>query len=105
MCDNRVQTEKEINCKAANILFNPQKIKSMGERINSHLRLIRERLLSGGSITPLEALRDFGCYRLASRISDLKKEGLNIKKTMEKSVIRVTGLTVRYARYFLSPKK
>lgn len=77
----------------------------MGERTNSHLRLIRERLLSGGSITPLEALRDFGCYRLASRISDLKKEGLNIKKTMEKSVSRVTGLTVRYARYFLSPKK
>jgi hypothetical protein len=73
----------------------------MGERINSHLRLIRERLLSGGSITPLEALRDFGCYRL----SDLKKEGLNIKKPMEKSVSRVTGLTVRYARYFLSPKK
>lgn len=89
----------------SNILFNPQKMKSMGERINSHLRLIRERLLSGGSITPLEALRDFGCYRLASRISDLKKEGLNIKKTMEKSVSRVTGLTVRYARYFLSPKK
>ena len=47
----------------------------MGERINSHLRLIRERLLSGGSITPLGALRDFGCYRLASRISDLKKRG------------------------------
>ena len=86
----------------SNILFNSQKMKSMGERINSHLRLIRERLLSGGSITPLEALRDFGCYRLASRISDLKKEGLNIKKTMEKSDSRVT---VRYARYFLSPKK
>lgn len=86
-------------------MFNPQKIKSMGERINSHLRLIRERLLSGEAITPLEALRDFGCYRLASRISDLKKEGLTIKKTMEKSVSRVTGLTVRYARYFLSPKK
>ena len=55
----------------------------MGERINSHLRLIRERLLSGGALTLLEALRDFGCYRLASRISDLKNEGLNIKKTME----------------------
>lgn len=46
----------------------------------SHKRLIRELLLSGGSITALEALRDFGCYRLASRISDLRNEGLEIKK-------------------------
>ena len=68
----------------------------------THLRLIRERLLSGGSITALEALREFGCYSLASRISDLKREGLNITKTIEESVSAVTGKPVRYARYFLS---
>lgn len=28
-----------------------------------------------GSITPLEAIVDLGCYRLASRISELKKMG------------------------------
>ena len=68
----------------------------------SYLRLIRERLLSGGSITALEALREFGCYRLASRISDLKREGLNITKKTEESISAVTGKPVRYARYFLS---
>lgn len=32
-----------------------------------------------GSITPLEALRDIGCMRLASRISDLRKMGCFIR--------------------------
>lgn len=32
-----------------------------------------------GSITQLEALRDLGCMRLASRISDLKKQGYPIQ--------------------------
>lgn len=35
-----------------------------------------------GSISPLEALRDFGCMRLASRITDLKRMGYPVKKTM-----------------------
>lgn len=74
----------------------------MKDRLKTQLSQIRELLLSGGSITALEALRDYGCYRLASRITDLKKEGLKIKKITEESVSRVTGKTVRYARYFLS---
>lgn len=69
---------------------------------HTHNQMIRQRLAEGGSITAIEALRDFGCYRLASRISDLKKEGMDIDKTMEESVSRVTGKAVRYARYFLS---
>lgn len=32
-----------------------------------------------GSITQYEALQDLGCMRLASRISDLKKQGFPIK--------------------------
>lgn len=31
-----------------------------------------------GSITQLEALRDLGVMRLASRVSDLRKQGYNI---------------------------
>lgn len=42
-----------------------------------------ERILSyieeNGSITQLEALNDLGVMRLASRISDLKRKGYNIK--------------------------
>ena len=40
---------------------------------------IKECLLEGNSITAMEALDLFGCFRLASRISDLKKQGLNIE--------------------------
>ena len=53
------------------------------KQTSTHNQLIRQRLIEGGSITGLEALRDFGCYRLASRISDLRREGLEIEKTMK----------------------
>ena len=36
-----------------------------------------------GSITQLEALRDLGVFRLASRISDLKRQGYAITGKME----------------------
>lgn len=36
-----------------------------------------------GSITQLEALRDLGVFRLASRISDLKRDGYIINSKME----------------------
>ena len=36
-----------------------------------------------GSITQMEALRDLGCMRLASRISDLKKKGYRIESELE----------------------
>lgn len=73
----------------------------MTSQTDTHKSLIRRRLIEGGSISPLEALRDYGCYLLASRISDLRREGLNIAKRMEESVSRVTGKTVRYSRYYI----
>lgn len=75
------------------------------KQADSHNQLIRQRLMAGGSITGLEALRDFGCYRLASRISDLRREGLEIEKTMETGINRVTGKPVTYARYSLAKKE
>lgn len=53
-----------------------------------------------GSITQLDALREFGCMRLASRISDLKRQGVYVKTTMETSKNRY-GESVSYARYSL----
>ena len=35
-------------------------------------------LKSGKSLTPLEALKKFGCFRLAARISDLRSQGHTI---------------------------
>lgn len=36
-----------------------------------------------GSITQLEALQDLGIMRLASRISDLKRQGIPVDSRME----------------------
>ena len=44
----------------------------------SQTQAIREYLLQGHTLTPLEALEKFGCFRLGARIADLKKEGLKI---------------------------
>lgn len=63
------------------------------EKILDHMRL-------KGSITSIDALREFGCMRLASRITDLKAQGYDIMSKMESNKNRY-GDTVRYARYTL----
>ena len=40
--------------------------------------LIKGWLLNGYSITQLEALNQFGCFRLAARIADLRDQGFKI---------------------------
>ena len=42
-------------------------------------KMIRAWLESGKKLTSLEALEMFGCMRLASRIHDLRKQGMDIK--------------------------
>ena len=46
------------------------------DRILRHLR-------DYGSITSLEAMKEYGIMRLASRISDLKKEGYMFQTTVK----------------------
>lgn len=58
-------------------------------------------LTENGSITPMEALDEFGCMRLASRISDLKKAGYPIIKEMVTKKNRY-GETIRFAKYRLN---
>lgn len=53
-----------------------------------------------GSITSLEAMKEYGIMRLASRISDLRRLGYTIKKTTETSKNRY-GEPTSYARYSL----
>jgi hypothetical protein len=45
---------------------------------------LKEYLEMFGSITPLEALSAFGCFRLSARVSDLRAEGVNIRTTIHK---------------------
>lgn len=61
--------------------------------------VILQHLEKYGSITPLEALNRYGIMRLASRISDLKKDGVLIGSETVRSENRY-GEPVRYSRYF-----
>lgn len=44
------------------------------ERHEKQISLIRSALNNGRHITPLDALNEFGCFRLAAVIFNLKKE-------------------------------
>lgn len=46
---------------------------------------IADWLIAGRPITDMDALRHFGCRRLASRIHDLKKRGMDIETRMVKT--------------------
>lgn len=66
--------------------------------------MILEHLKKGKSITAKDAMMKFGCYRLASRISELKDMGHDIVTDWVSSKNRY-GETVRYASYRLRVKK
>jgi len=59
---------------------------------------ILARLLAGKSITPLQALYRFGCFRLSARIYDLRRMGYDIK------MVIIEENEKRYAKYFLVKK-
>ena len=58
--------------------------------------LIKGWLLNGYSITPMEALNMFGCFRLSARIANLRDEGFAVVTDM------VNINNKRVARYYLS---
>ena len=65
-------------------------------KTESQNALIKSWLLNGKSITPLDALNMFGCFRLSARIANLRDEGLPIVTDM------VTINDKRVARYYLA---
>jgi hypothetical protein len=50
--------------------------------MESQNKIIKAHLESGKTITAIEALTEYQCFRLASRISDLKKSGYLVDKRM-----------------------
>jgi len=50
--------------------------------MESQTKMIKAHLESGKTITAIEALSDYACFRLASRINDLKKSGYLVDKRM-----------------------
>lgn len=66
----------------------------------SQKQAILEYLLSGKSITPLEALDLFKCFRLGARIWDLKKDGHDIQSEM----IFDERNGKHYEKYWITPE-
>lgn len=68
----------------------------MSTNSQTHCELIRNHLIAGKKITPIEALNFYQCMRLGARIYDLRKDGLNVQsepKTLKNGK--------RVAQYFL----
>ena len=53
-----------------------------------------------GSITPMEAFSDLGITKLATRISEMKKDGLEFSDDWVQKKNRY-GKTVRFKRYWM----
>lgn len=60
---------------------------------------IKKYMNDFGSITQLDAMRDLGVMRLASRISEMKKSGVAICSRMETGKNRY-GENITYKRYY-----
>lgn len=68
------------------------------DRLTTQRNEIRTRLLRGESITPMQALNEFGCFRLATRIFELKnEENLPIETAIERG-----DNGKRWARYYIN---
>lgn len=65
---------------------------------------ILDYMIDHGSITQLQALKDLGVFRLASRISELRKNGHQISSEMVQVKNRY-GETCRVKKYRLSSKQ
>jgi hypothetical protein len=63
---------------------------------DSQTALIKGWLLNGYSITQLDALNMFGCFRLSARIANLREEGLDTVTDM------VNVNDKRIAKYYLN---
>lgn len=63
----------------------------------SQTEAILTALQAGRRLTPLDALNDFGCFRLGARVWDLRRAGHNIK-----SDTHTTDSGARVAVYYLA---
>lgn len=64
-------------------------------------QMIADHLNSYGYITPLDALREYGCYRLGAIIFKLRAKGVNIETEILKERSQLTGRPVQFAKYKL----
>ena len=73
-----------------------KKITNRVHREESQSGRILKHMQEGYGITPITALNNYGCFRLAAVVFDLKREGHNIRTT----IIRENNK--KFARYKLT---
>ena len=61
---------------------------------------VLDYMMKHGSITALEAVDNLGVMRLASRVHEIKEQGIGIETVMQEGVNRF-GETTKFARYYL----
>jgi hypothetical protein len=69
-----------------------------GERV-TQTNLIYDHLKQGNKLTALNALKLFGCSRLASRINELRNEGFDIQDTFVS--VKRGGKVKSYKQYWM----
>jgi len=62
---------------------------------------ILNHLETKGTITPLDALKLYGCMRLGARIYDIRKLGYNIRSCLVEHE-NASGEVKRYKQYWLA---
>ena len=70
----------------------------MGNSRPTQAQMVLDYIREFGSITQFEAIRDLGVMRLASRVSELKKNGYAIESKPE-TVLNRWGQKCSIARY------
>ena len=68
--------------------------------MSNQCKRVLDYIKSHGSITSAEAMAELGVYRLASRINDLRRCGIEIRREMV-TVVNRWGEKTRIARYSL----
>lgn len=58
-------------------------------------------LMTGLRLTPMDAIKRYGCTKLATRISELISEGFNIQK--ERVTVKTRRGTSHVMSYFMKP--
>ena len=69
------------------------------QRLTQSMKILKY-MMDQGSITPVEAMKEFGVMRLAARINDLERQGFEILHERASGPNRY-GETIYFSRYRL----
>jgi len=65
----------------------------------SQVKIVKRLLKAGKKLTPLMMLNEYGIFRLAARVNDLRNDGMTIYSEM------IFERPVKFARYSLTKPK